>query len=246
MCAKLTAHAVMEFTAFTVNGAVLRRGKHRITSWSPQQCVRFTLKHTAQTDLMMGLSRIVLSFFVQLTDTVPKHIGPKHYFKDLLCQNKKFKYILKTTLFAQKAYRFISSCDHDNIKTILLLRYHDIDNIVTSLYTAVCFLFAQLLATLPFMPLGGVKVSINHDLNESFKSFTQRIHLSEWVIESFICLIHSVAPLHHPLIICAALSIIFKKSFKVTDNIVFKTYVTQYEFVIHCKNQYFTHSLAEY
>ncbi len=32
-----------------------------------------------------------------------------------------------------KTYRFISSCDHDNIETVLLMRYHDIDNIVTSL-----------------------------------------------------------------------------------------------------------------
>ncbi len=29
--------------------------------------------------------------------------------------------------FAWKTYRFISSCDHDNIETVLLLRYHDID-----------------------------------------------------------------------------------------------------------------------
>ncbi len=43
------------------------------------------------------------------------------------------KYNLKTTLSARKTYRFILSCDHDNIETILLSQYRDIYNIVTSL-----------------------------------------------------------------------------------------------------------------
>ncbi len=33
---------------------------------------------------MKGLSHIVLSVLVRLTDTVLKHNGPKHNFKDLL------------------------------------------------------------------------------------------------------------------------------------------------------------------
>ncbi len=36
-------------------------------------------------------------------------------------------------MFAQNTYHFIPSCDHDDIETALLSRYHDIDNIVTYL-----------------------------------------------------------------------------------------------------------------
>ncbi len=54
----------------------------------------------------------------------------RYYAKSIMAQNK---YILKTTLFARKTYSFILSCDHDNIETVLLSRYFDIDNIVTSL-----------------------------------------------------------------------------------------------------------------
>ncbi len=45
----------------------------------------------------------------------------------------------KTTHFAQKTYRFILSCDHGNIETVLLSGYHGIDNIVTSLLTIPTF-----------------------------------------------------------------------------------------------------------
>ncbi len=69
-CTKLTEHVINEFTAsFSVNEAVLRRRKHRITSWSSEWSVCFTLKHAAKTDLMKRLRHIVLSVWVHLTDT---------------------------------------------------------------------------------------------------------------------------------------------------------------------------------
>ncbi len=34
--------------------------------------------------------------------------------------DEKFKYILKTTLFAQNTHHFVSSCDRNNIKTVLV------------------------------------------------------------------------------------------------------------------------------
>ncbi len=43
--------------------------------------MRFALKCAAQTDLLKGLSYIVLSVLVRLADTVPKHNGPNHNFK---------------------------------------------------------------------------------------------------------------------------------------------------------------------
>ncbi len=72
----------------------------------------------------------MLSVLVRLTDTVSKHNATKHNFEDNLCYNKKFKYTLITFFFT---YHFILSCEHDNIRTVLLSRYHDIDNIVTSI-----------------------------------------------------------------------------------------------------------------
>ncbi len=45
----------------------------------------FALKRAAKTDLMKGISHIELSNLVYLTDSVPKHNGPKHNFRDLLC-----------------------------------------------------------------------------------------------------------------------------------------------------------------
>ncbi len=79
---------------------------------------------TDKNRLDEGNKHIVLSDLVRLPDTVPKHNGPEHNFIDFYVM---FKYILKTTLFAWRTYLFISSCDHDNIKTVLLLQYHDFD-----------------------------------------------------------------------------------------------------------------------
>ncbi len=46
-------------------------------------CVCFALKHASKTALMKGLNHIVLSVLVCLTDTMPKHNGPKQiYFKN--------------------------------------------------------------------------------------------------------------------------------------------------------------------
>ncbi len=42
-------------------------------------------------------------------------------------------YLKNIYFIAQKTYLFISSCDHDDIKTVLLSWYHDIDNTITSL-----------------------------------------------------------------------------------------------------------------
>ncbi len=70
------------------------------------------------TDLMKALSHIVFSALVRLTDTVPKHNGPKNiYFKNYTFCTEDLSFHIG---------------DHDNIETILLLQYCDIDNIVPS------------------------------------------------------------------------------------------------------------------
>ncbi len=73
-------------------------------------CVCFAIKHAGNKGLMNGLSHIVLSVLVRLTDIVPKNNGPNQiYFKNFY--------------FAQKTYRFILSCDQDNIETVLISPY---------------------------------------------------------------------------------------------------------------------------
>ncbi len=46
-----------------------------------------------------------------------------HYKSSEILSLFAFKYIWKTTLFAWKNFRVISSSDHDNIETVLLSRY---------------------------------------------------------------------------------------------------------------------------
>ncbi len=68
----------------------------------------------AEADLMKGLRHIVLWVLVHLTDTVPKHNGPNTTLKTFYVRIRS----LKTTCLPGR-----SSCDHDNIKTVLLLRH---------------------------------------------------------------------------------------------------------------------------
>ncbi len=110
MHAKLTAHAIKEFTAFTVNWAVLRHRKHQITSWSPERSVRFALKGCA-----FGL--------VCLTDTLPKHNGPNTTLKTFYVKIRSLNIFEKNYTFCPEDLSFHTVIDHDNIETIC---YRDI------------------------------------------------------------------------------------------------------------------------
>ncbi len=61
----------------------------------------------------------------------------------------QFNHPFKNYTFAQKTYHFISSCDYDNIETVLLSRYHNINNIVASLLAR--YLAFPKLPTLPLI-----------------------------------------------------------------------------------------------
>ncbi len=96
---------------------------HMITSWSHERSVRFALKHATQTHLMKRLSHIVLSVWVRLTDTVPKHESPKQiYFKNFLPIRPIVSYHHVTMMISRQF------CNRDI--TILIIRLHPCSLIV--------------------------------------------------------------------------------------------------------------------
>ncbi len=63
---------------------------------------------------------------------------------NLKTENRMPTHRTNNRIFWSSPNHFISSCDHNNIETVLLSQYHDIDNIVTSLEVIKAYIKSQI------------------------------------------------------------------------------------------------------